>query len=268
MYSSSRRLLRAVAAGSASQRCARAPRFRVAREFSSAADASSAVASAAQPALPELDATAYQQDASDNASDNEELFEDPRQAILQAALKHVGREGCVIEGKTSMPACWLGDVPALFYTSGKVPCHFAITAGGLEKQLLPVHMMLGAYSVLSMHAIAGSLRMHGFLPRKLRRHQCHLAPWPCTCSYPSVSAGMFERGPIELVWHIMRKGNEHMSHSLEGMDMASMSVNERIKAGVKVRRDGRPCGDERPGTRLRLNQSRTVMLHGQITWQP
>lgn len=60
---------------------------------------------------------------------------------------------------------------------------------------------------------------------------CH----PPICSYPPVSQGMFERGPLDLVYFVMQQANEHMSRVLQGADMASLSVNERIKVGVRAR---------------------------------
>lgn len=71
-----------------------------------------------------------------------------------------------------------------------------------------------------------------------RTEQLTLTYSPCNahaCRYPSVSAGMFERGAVELVWHVVRKANTHMSESLESMDLASIPVNERVKAGVQAR---------------------------------
>lgn len=46
---------------------------------------------------------------------------------------------------------------------------------------------------------------------------------------------MFQKGAVELVWHVMRKANVHMSETLEQTDLASMRVNERVKAGVQAR---------------------------------
>lgn len=46
---------------------------------------------------------------------------------------------------------------------------------------------------------------------------------------------MFDKGAVELVWHVMRKANLHMSETLEGTDLASLSVNDRVKAGVQAR---------------------------------
>lgn len=53
--------------------------------------------------------------------------------------------------------------------------------------------------------------------------------------FPSVAAGMFDAGAVELVWHVMRQANEAMSKALEGMELDKMSGNERIAAGVKAR---------------------------------
>jgi len=53
--------------------------------------------------------------------------------------------------------------------------------------------------------------------------------------FPSVSQGMFTNGAVDLIHHFMRTANVATSVKLDGMDLAAMTVNERIAAGVRVR---------------------------------
>ena len=47
--------------------------------------------------------------------------------------------------------------------------------------------------------------------------------------------GMFQRGAIELVDEAMAAATRHMAFQLAAMDLESMTVNERITAGVRAR---------------------------------
>jgi hypothetical protein len=68
------------------------------RAFSTASSSSAAEAAAA-PGSPAGSAGAQPQGAP--AAEEEPLFEDPRSSILEAALRHVAREGCVTSTSTS-----------------------------------------------------------------------------------------------------------------------------------------------------------------------
>lgn len=46
---------------------------------------------------------------------------------------------------------------------------------------------------------------------------------------------MFAKGPVELVWYVMNNANEHMSSVLEKSDLASMTANDRVVAGIQAR---------------------------------
>jgi len=51
----------------------------------------------------------------------------------------------------------------------------------------------------------------------------------------ALSAGAFPRGAVELAWHVMKKGNLAMSETMQKADLESLSVNERVKLGIKTR---------------------------------
>jgi ubiquinone biosynthesis protein COQ9 len=51
----------------------------------------------------------------------------------------------------------------------------------------------------------------------------------------ALSAGAFPRGAVELAWHVMRKGNLEMSEAMQRADLESLSVNDRVKLGIKTR---------------------------------
>lgn len=62
-----------------------------------------------------------------------------------------------------------------------------------------------------------------------------LAAGAADVGLPAVAQGMFEGGAVELAHYVMRRGNEAMASHLASLDLATMSVNARIKEGVKAR---------------------------------
>jgi len=54
----------------------------------------------------------------------------------------------------------------------------------------------------------------------------------------AASAGAFPRGPVELAWHAMRRGNEAASAAMQAAGaeaLAALPVNARVRLGVRAR---------------------------------
>jgi len=51
----------------------------------------------------------------------------------------------------------------------------------------------------------------------------------------ALSAGAFPKGAVELAWHVMRKGNLEMSKVMQQTDLEPLSINDRVKLGIKTR---------------------------------
>ena len=54
---------------------------------------------------------------------------------------------------------------------------------------------------------------------------------------PSAAQGMFQHGPLDLVYHVMNRAHEHTVRELEGSELLpqQLSANDRIKLGVMAR---------------------------------
>lgn len=131
-------------------------------------------------------------------------FQDPKRAVLQAALAHVGDLGCV----------------------SRIPRAFARTAHGERNTML----RWSEEALAKASVDAGCVWPCGvglYSKGSSRRVHSH--------SLPAVAHGMFPNGGAHIVEYLMEEGTKAMSEHLRELDMTNMSVNERIKAGMKAR---------------------------------
>ena len=59
------------------------------------------------------------------------------------------------------------------------------------------------------------------------------------CRYPAVTNGLFLGGSLDLIYHAMRRANEHMSDKLAAASATAewqqQSVNKRLAVGMQAR---------------------------------
>jgi len=167
-----------------------------------------------------------------------------RAAILDAALEHVGREGCVARracagsggrgeagGRGRPPTrAWRPHVTAL-------PARAARPSPGRRRRSSARPRPLPSRRpCLTLVVSCPPPRAPSPLPSAPRSWSWDaLAAGAVDVGLPATAAGALPGGGAELVWHVMRQSTEAARAAMDGLDLGSMSVNDRVRAGALAR---------------------------------